>query len=295
MEEQEPTPELAEAVDEVLPSSRELAVVDPSDEHEVFLRMDDHDVRLLLDQIQSSALRKYVYELSRGNEKIRGLTVHAVQDIVQRINWTGKAKIGVVPETLTVERITENAGNGEEPFWVATIFARDEITGSSLPGSSMEPVYMSLRKSTADRKRADGVKIPEDNKVFDSFSRWKAIQKATRNALAGFIPEEIEQTVIAMFAKDPSRVQRIQTEAEARVAELPPALTDDRAKEQIAKARELYESIREIGGGRGKVDFTPGHFNAYLTAAQHDHDRLDDLLGYLAQRRADLVEKYEGK
>jgi hypothetical protein len=57
------------------------------------------------------------------------------------------------------------------------------------------------------------MKIPEDNAIFDVFSRTKAIKKATRNALAAFIPEEVEQTIIAMFEKDPSRVERIQTEA----------------------------------------------------------------------------------
>jgi hypothetical protein len=65
-------------------------------------------------------------------------------------------------------------------------------------------------------KRKAGMKIPEDNAIFDVFSRTKAIQKATRNALAAFIPEEIEQTVIAMFEKDPSRVERIQTERSRR-------------------------------------------------------------------------------
>jgi hypothetical protein len=91
---------------------------------------------------------------------------------------------------------------------VATIFARDEVTGAMLPGSSMEPQRMRLQARTADRKRKAGQKIPEDNTIFDVFSRTKAIQKATRNALAAFIPEEIEQTIIAMFAKDPSRVER---------------------------------------------------------------------------------------
>jgi hypothetical protein len=122
-----------------------------------------------------------------GNPKKwpRGLTIHAVQDITQRMNWTGKARIGVLPETLEVERITADEGDGEEPFWVATIFARDEVTGAMLPGSAMEPQRMKLKDSTANAKRRDGEKIPEDNKIFDRFSRQKAIQKATRNALAG--------------------------------------------------------------------------------------------------------------
>ena len=141
------------------------------------LAMDNADLAKLLSDVQSTALRKWVYELP-GN-KGTGLTVHAVQDITQRMNWTGKAKIGVMAETLTTERIVENAGNGPEPFWVATIFARDEVTGAVLPGSSMEPVNMKLRKQTADKKRAEGAVIPDDNRVFDPFSRTKAIQNST--------------------------------------------------------------------------------------------------------------------
>jgi hypothetical protein len=117
--EEPPMPEeAAKAVEDFIPSPAELAVVDPQDRHEVMLAMDEHDVRMLLERVQSSALRKWVYELKDQYPPVRGLTVHAVQDITQQMNWTGKARIGVVPETLTVERITEDAGHGAEPFWV---------------------------------------------------------------------------------------------------------------------------------------------------------------------------------
>jgi hypothetical protein len=289
-----PDPELAPAVDEKLPAT-DLAVRDPADDHEVMVRMDDHDVRMLLEQVQSSALKKWVYELERGRDPKkwpRGLTIHAVQDITQRMNWTGKARIGVLPETLEVERITADEGRGEEPFWIATIFARDEVTGAMLPGSAMEPQRMKLKDSTANAKRRDGEKIPEDNKIFDRFSRQKAIQKATRNALGGFIPEEIEQTVIAMFSKDPSRVERIQTEAEAKVADLPPALDDDEARALIAQAERVYDEVRELGGGRGKVELPPGQFAAYKLNAQHSHDRLRDLIAWIEGRRDALRDHY---
>jgi hypothetical protein len=68
--------------------------------------------------------------------------------------------------------------------------------------------------------------------------------------------------VIAMFSKDPSRVERIQTEAEAKVADLPPALDDDEARALIAQAERVYDEVRELGGGRGKVELPPGQFAA---------------------------------
>jgi hypothetical protein len=47
-EEEAPMPrEAAEAIEEFIPGPAELAVVDPSDRHEVMLSMDEHDVRML--------------------------------------------------------------------------------------------------------------------------------------------------------------------------------------------------------------------------------------------------------
>lgn len=287
----EPAPELAPAVDEWLESTA-LTVADPADQHEVMVVLDNHDVAKLLTEIQGAALRKWVYEIEDGGIK-RGLTVHAVQDITQRMNWTGRCSIGVLPETLSVERIVEDRGYGPEPFWVATIFARDGKTGQTQPGVSMEPVMMRLTPATAQKKRDKGAVISEDRRVFDVFSRTKAVQKATRNAQAAFIPEEIEQTVIAMFARDPSRVERIQTEAEAKVAELPPPLADDQAKEQIAECQALYDEIRECGGGQGKVKFPPGQFAAWMLQSQHDHDALARLRDYLAKRLDELPGEIE--
>jgi D-aminopeptidase len=106
-----------------------------------------------------------------------------------------------------------------------------------LPGASMEPQRMHKR---------DG------SRPFDRFSRTKAIQKATRNALAAFIPEEIEQAVLAVASKQPDRVLRIQTEAEAKVADLPPALDDDEARALIAQAERVYDEVRELGRWPGE-------------------------------------------
>lgn len=284
-------PEAAEAIEEFIPGPAELAVLDPSDQHEVMVRMDEHDVRMLLERVQSSALRKWVYKLPYGGGE--GLTVHAVQDITQMMNWTGRCRIGVLPETLEVEQITADAGNGDEPFWVATVFARDEQTGMAMPGTAMEPQRMKLRSDTAAKKRKAGAKIPEDNTIFDVFSRTKAINKAYRNALAAFIPEQVEQTIIAMFEKDPSRVEMIRTEAQQRMEELPPPLEDDEAVALLARSREVQDEIAAIGP-EAAAECPPGLVGSYRLQAQHSHDLLRDFIAWLEQRRDELTEKYRG-
>lgn len=278
-----PEPELEPAVDELLPEP--WNVDDPGDTHTALIVFDNHDIAMLREQVQGAALRKWVYELPGQGE---GLTVHAVQDITQRMNWTGKCKIGVLPETLEVEQITADEGNGPEPFWVATIFAKDEVTGQIQPGSAMEPQRMRLKTRTADEKRKKGMKIPEDNTIFDRFARTKAIQKATRNAMGAFIPEEIEQTVIAMFKNDPRRVERIQTEAEAKAAEFPPPLDTPEAKELISKCEALYDEIRELRGGQGALKFPPGLFASWMMQSQHSLERLQGFVDYLEKRKAEI-------
>ena len=290
-DEHAPMPPEAEAVVEEYVG--EVAIIDPGDKHEVMLAMDEHDVRMLLERVQSSALRKWVYVLPDGT---KGLTVHAVQDVIQLFNWMGKARIGLLLDAegrpvLEVERLTEDVGNGPEPFWSATTYARDEVTGQVQSGSAMEPVRMRLRQATADRKRKAGAKIPEDNTVFDPFSRTKAINKAERNAQAKFIPEVIEQSIIGMFENDPSRVERIRTEAEQRAEEMPPPLDDEEARGLIAAAQAAYD---EIVWPEARVEFPPGKFAAYKLTAQHSHDRLRDLVAYVEGERDRLAGKYGG-
>ena len=270
-----PDPELAEAVDEKLPDVS-LAIKDPSDMHEVMLRMDDHDVALLLEEIQTKSLRRWVYKLP-GN-KGEGLTVHAVQDIVQRMNWTGKAKIGLLLDAngrpvLDIETIEVDEGDGTEPVWVATAYAkrRDHRVGAAGRVDGAAPDAQA-RRDTAVRPL-----LPT-----------KAIQKATRNALAAFIPEEIEQAVLALALGQPDRVLRIQTEAEKRVAELPAPLDDEEARALIAEAEKAYAEI----DGPGRVEFPPGKFGAYKLTAQHSHDRLRDLVAFVEGERDRLKAKY---
>jgi hypothetical protein len=274
--EEAPMPEAEAAVEAAVPSPAELVVRDPSDEHEVYVVLDAHDEAAIVRRAQESALKKWVYEFPKDGKMLRGLSIDGVQDVIQQMNWSGRTRIGVLAETLTVESTSADEGGGDEPYWIATIFARDDVTGMTLPGSSMEPQRMKKRNG---------------DKVFDRFARTKAISKAARNALAGFIPETLEQSIIAMYAKDPSRVERIQTEAEARLAEFPPPLDDEEARALLATAEAAYA---EIVWPEARVEFPPGTFAAWKLHAQHSHDRLRDLVSYVEKRRDELKAKYGG-
>jgi heme oxygenase len=263
-------------------------VIDPSDQHEVMVRMDEHDVRMLLEQVQANALRKWVYVIE-GNKL--GLTIHCVRG--HRAADELDRQVPDRDPAGDAEGRADRGGRWERAgaVLVATIFARDEVTGRCCRACRWSRSGCGSRRTPRTRSGA-GMQIPEDNTIFDVFSQRRRCRRRPATRWPGSSRRRSEQTVIAMFsgrvvpgAADPDA-------AEQKVADLPPALTDDRAKEQVAKARALYDEIRELGGGRGKLDYTPGHFFAHLTAAQHDHGRLDEFVAYLEQRHAEIENKY---
>lgn len=271
--------EAAAEVEDYLPASSDLVLRDPLDAHEAAIVLDAHDERMVLERIQGAALKKWVYRLPTGET---GLSVDGVQDVTQLLNWTGKCRIGLDKDTLVMERTVED---GEE-LWTATIFATDAVTGQSWPGAASQPVRMQLKPDTAAKWRDKGRKVGDDDTVFDIFARTKAIQKAARNACKAFIPEKIEQTILALYTGQSARVEQIRTQAQAQIEDLPAPLDDERARELKARARATYERIGELDGGRLKV--TPGMFHSYMTRAEHSHDRLEEFIAYLEERETQI-------
>lgn len=280
-----PMLEAGEEIADYLPPKEDLTLRDPTDDHEAAVVLAAHDEKAILERIQQQALKKWVYRLPTGET---GLSVDGVQDVIQIMNWQGGCRIGVMHETLDVEQVVAD----DEEMWVATIFAKDHMTGQEWPGSSSQPVRMKLRADTARKWRGKGKKVRDDDTVFDVFSRTKAIQKACRNACAAFIPEQIEQTILALYTGQADRVERIRTEAEAKVEELPPPLTDERAEALREQARAIYSKIRELP--RGTLDLTPGLFHSYMTRAEHSHERLEEFVAYLQQRHDEIAAKAAG-
>lgn len=77
------------------------------------------------------------------------------------------------------------------------------------------------------------------------------------------------------------------------VPEPPPALTDEKAQQQIQQARDLYAQIRALHDGDGGRVITPGTFNAWVTAAHHSHERLEALIAHLQDRLEKLPAELE--
>lgn len=287
-----PREELREAVGDAVGAAA-MTVTEPDDRHEGLVAMDAHDSARLLDRITRQAQeqnlgKRWVYDLPGRKPAVRGLTIDAVQDITQQMNWTGRCAIGILPETLVVEVIEADEGEGDEKFWVATVAAVDEKTGARQIGTAMEPQRMKLRDSTAAAKRKDGKQIPEDNKIFDRYARAKAVGKAQRNAMEMFIPEVVKLTLIAMAAKNPALVERIETDVEAKIAELPPPLDTPEAKALIVELGQIYDEVRELGGGKGRLLLPPGQYNAYLVQSQHSMELLGRMKDWLEQRRSEI-------
>lgn len=263
------------------PRGTDLVVADPSDEHEVFLVLDRHDEDLIVQELQRRVVRTMLYDFTQGGSRLVDLSSKGVNECVRLMNRTGKCAIRVLPTMLSIEETIED---GEE--WVtATVYAEDAKTGQGHFGTASQPKRMKVRASTAKRYRDDGKAIGADDTVWDKFARAKAMSKAQRNALAGHIPETMRQTLIAQYTGDDQALRVIKAGAGAQqVAELPPPLTDERAEALKARAREVFAEIRE----RDPLKLLPATFHAYLSRAEHSHERLADFVTFLEAKRDEL-------
>lgn len=263
------------------PAKAELVVSEPG---EVFAVLDRHDEEQILAEMQRRVLDVTLYDFpGEGGKLIVDLSYNGVRECIHLMNRTGKVKIRVVPGSLEVEEIQEDG----EAFYVATVWAEDLVTGAGFSGTAVQEKRIQLKPATARKWKEAGKQVPDDRMVWDRFARTKAVNKAERNALAKFIPERVRQTLIAQYVGQPERIKRIEAGAGAEsLAELPPPLTDERAEAQKRRCRQLYDEIRElVPGGVGVL--LPAQFHAYLTRAEHSHERLAEFIEYLEQRVED--------
>lgn len=273
------TPDPGEAEDFKPPASELVAL----DEQDVFRAMDRADEELILDELMGRQLGVMVYSFPQDGKKLTDLSYAGVAEGVRTLNARGMAKIRIAPVPPVIEEFVQDG----RPMVRVMVYGEDQLTGGGDWGTAVEPTRMKLKKATADKRRTKGEQIPEDDTVFDKFAVTKALSKAQRNALKPLLPVEIVQALVAQFEGNEARVRRIRVGTGGNIADLPPALADDEAGEQLEKIRSLYGELKELS----RLVLPPGKFNAYLTQVQHSHERMDEFIAHLEQLIVETQER----
>lgn len=279
----ETVPEDVSDADAYKPPAAELAVIG---EEDVYRAMDRADEELILDELQGRALAVMVYSFNQGGQKITDLSYAGVSEAVRTINARGFGKIKVADSPPLISEVREDGID----YYRVMAYAVDEATGAGRWGTAVEPKQMKLKDRTARAKRDAGEQVTDDGRVWDKFALTKALNKAQRNAMRDLIPLEFRQTIIAQYLGDKDKVRHIRAGGDPEpLAELPAPLTDERAEQQREECRAIYKQIQDFD----RLKILPREFHANLIRVEHDHDRLDDFIGYLKDRLAEVKEAAE--
>lgn len=275
----------AEDLPDEVPTGSALVSLDDAPEN-VLAIVDRHDEALIVSEIQRRALKVMLYAFPVNGSQVVDLSYLGVNEAVRLMNNGRKWRITIDRTSLQCDSVMEDLGNGPEPCWQATVYAVDELSGYGQFGTYTQPKRMKLTSADkiAKRRREQPDSIDDKDTIADQFARQKAINKAQRNGLRIHIPEELRQTLVAQHKGNPDAVQRISIGAGANaLADMPAPLTDERSKQQREIARGLYKQLQALTGPQ---ENPPGAFHAYLTRAEHDHDRLDEFIAYLNDKIA---------
>jgi hypothetical protein len=236
------------------PGSDELA-------HATSVVLDKHDEDQILATLEDRMDKVMLYDFSRSGTRIVNLSWAGTLECIRQMNQTTRARVAIDRESLVVEEVHEDAGNGPEWFYVATVTATDAISGLTTIGTSTEPKLMRMNNGTTK---------------WDVFARTKAVNKAQRNALGMHIPERLRQAIIAMGKKDETRLLEVKHGAGATAAaQLPPPVGTPRAVELEKECRAVWQQIKGLAGWRDKM--LPGQFNAKLSRARSSEVELESL------------------
>jgi hypothetical protein len=259
----------------------------------VYEALTEADERQIMAEIEGRALGAMVYSFRQGGGNVTGLSWKGVQEAVRQMNTRhmGRIKIAESPapvfDEITVEVDTGKTDGDGQPQRVSkravrcTVYALDEVYGSGRYGTATQLREFKRRKG--DKK---GNPIWET----DTFADSKALSKAQRNAMEGMLPLELVEELKAAYLGKGS-VEYINATA-VDVTELPPALTDERAKELGDEIRKLYSAFKREHP-EGMKSMPPAEFNRYFMAAQHDHDRLEDFKAFMEQKVVEAVDAKE--
>lgn len=234
--------------------------VDTRDPADVYRAMDRADEVLILDELMGRALDTMVYSFEQDGHLVTDLTVAGVNETVRLMNERGGTQVGISDQQPIVDEFRQ----GDHDYFRVLVFARDSrFPQSGRWGTAIEPVMM---------KRKNG------GEKWDKFALTKALNKAQRNALRALIPEDFRQTIIALFLNK-GKVQTLKPLGAGKVAELPPAVTGERAEALEREIREAYAELKALNPLR----MPPARFNVFLVKAQISHEGLEDFREQLRQ------------
>lgn len=227
-------------------------------EVDTFRRMELEDERAIMEELQGRALEVMLYDFPQDGKRTIGFSWTGIAEGVNTLNRRGFTRIRISPEYEPKFEEIELAGGKRAVRCM--VYAEDLAHGSGNYGVAEQPLKI--------RKR-NGDEIP------DPFAHRKALSKAQRNAFEVLIPLEMREYLKAQY-QGAGKVKVIQG-AESASPDRPPALSDEQAKKQLARLREVYDEIKAVN----RLVMPPGQFNAIVMGAQHDHDRLDDAIAHL--------------
>lgn len=255
-----------------------LVVADPMDQHEVARVLDAHDEQAIMQAVQGRLSQALMYDFPQDGKRLVDLSGAGVRECVREMNRTEKCRIRVVKESLAVEEVVEDAGDGLEPFFEATVWAVDDVTGAEFVGTALQPKRLKLKEQTAKRKRARGQAIPEDNRIFDQFAKQKAQQKAIRNALKQHVPEQLRQALIAQYRGDDVALKRIEVGAEAAtLAALPAPVEGAEADRLRGEIEAVYMDLHALNPTR----LVPGRYHDWRRQADQSVEKLEAMLAHV--------------
>jgi hypothetical protein len=276
-------PEREGAGDEEIEGAAPSPPAHADDEEELYRALTAADEAQIMAEIEGRAVDAMVYSFRQDGKPATGLSWVGVQEAVRQMNTRNMGRIAVTDSPPLLERVTielEVGKTGEgatETMAVeavrATAYARDEMYGTARWGVAVQPRMYRLRNATDKRGRA--IWRP------DMFADAKALSKAQRNAMEGMLPLELVEELKATYLGQ-GKVKYIEATA-TDVTDLPAPLTDDRAKAQGIRLRELYAEFKQVHPEALRA-MPPAEFNRYMVAAQHSHERLDDFIAHMQQR-----------
>lgn len=250
-------------------------VVAGSEDDARFRALDAADDRQIAADLEGRATAAVLYSFRQGGQMVTDLSWKGVHEAIRILNTRGYGKIGVAEGSASFERTTitvERDGESTEvPAVTVRVYAKDELRGGGYYGTATQALEQETRKGPRP----------------DPYAEAKALSKAQRNALRPFIPVEVVEELKALHT-GAGAVEYISGTA-TEIAELPPALTDERATALAEEIRGLYDAFKKADP-EALRKLPPAEFHRYFTASQHSHERLEEFKAFMEQR----LEEAEG-